>query len=233
MPVINGGVVLNPWVTADPCRLRHLAEDVTCLQRLHWLAAYNGACLPRAVGLNCLHELVVHAHRVVAVLEEDGTIRFAREAGVIAGLNECPRLLLFVHLGVNELHNVRVLHVKDHHLCGASGLTTRLHDAREGVEALHERDGTRCGAAATHLLLGASDWRKVGTCAGSELEEHRLSLGEVHDGRHGVLYAVDEACGALWSRLNTNVEPDWRVERHLLIDKQVRQLCNECSAILF
>ena len=81
--------------------------------------------------------------------------------------------------------------------------------------------------------LGEFEDGEVGAGAGAELEEHRLSLGEIHDGRHGVLYAVDEACGALWSRLNTNVEPDWRVERHLLIDKQVRQLCNERGTILF
>ena len=181
MPVIDRRVVLNARVAADPRSLRHLAEDFACLERLYRLAANNGACLPRAIVLDCLHELVGDAHRVVPVLEEDRAVGFAGEAGVVAGLNQCPGLLLFTDLRIDELLDVRMLHVEDHHLCGAARLATGLHNTSEGVKALHERDRARGGATTAHLLFCAADRGEVGTCTRTELEEHRLGLREVHD----------------------------------------------------
>ena len=98
MPVIDRRVVLNARVAADPRSLRHLAEDFACLKRLDWLAANNGACLPRAIVLDCLHELIGDAHRMVPVLEEDRAVGLTGEAGIVASLNECPGLLLFADL---------------------------------------------------------------------------------------------------------------------------------------
>ena len=60
--------------------------------------------------------------------------------------------------------------------------------------------------------------------ARAELEQHRLGLGEVHDRGHRVLDAVDEAGAALRARLDADVEPDRRVEAHLLVDEKMGQL---------
>jgi len=146
---------------------------------------------------------------VVPVLEEDRAVGLTGEAGIVASLDECPGLLLFADLRVNELLDVRVLHIEDHHLRGAARLATGLHDTSEGVKALHERDRAGGGATTAHLLFGAADRGEVGTCTRTELEEHRLGLREVHDRRHRVLHTIDEAGRALWALLNANVEPDW------------------------
>ena len=68
--------------------------------------------------------------------------------------------------------------------------------------------------------------------AGAELEEHGLRLGEVHDRGHRVLHRVDEARGALRLLFDADVEPDRRVERHLLVDDQVGQLRLEGLEVL-
>ena len=64
------------------------------------------------------------------------------------------------------------------------------------------------------------------------LKSMRLGLGEVHDRAHRVLDGVDEARRALGSRLDADVEPDGAVERHLLVQEQVRQLRLEGREVL-
>ena len=49
-------------------------------------------------------------------------------------------------------------------------------------------------------------------------------LASAEDRLHRVVDGVDEAGRALRVRLDADVEPDRRVERHLLLDEQVREL---------
>src|SRR5205085_6023172 len=42
-----------------------------------------------------------------------------------------------------------------------------------------------------------TNWRQVGSCSGTEFEEHRLTLGQVHDRFHVVLHRLDETSAAL------------------------------------
>src|SRR5438067_13100633 len=57
--------------------------------------------------------------------------------------------------------------------------------------------------------------------------EHAFSLGQREDRLHRIVDGVDEAGRALRLRLDAHVEPDRRVERHLLLDEQVGQLVAE------
>ena len=224
VPIVDGRVVLDARVTAYMGRLGHLAEDVAGLVGIHRRAIDHGVGGPLLVLLHGLHERIRDAHAVVGVLERDAAVGLTGEARVVAGLDQGPGLLLFVELGVDEVHDVRVAGVQDHHLGRAPGLAARLHDARERVVALHEADRPARGAAAGHLLAGASDGAQVRAGAGAELEEHGLRLGEVHDAAHRVLHGVDETGAALRPRLDADVEPDRRVEGHLLVDDEVGQL---------
>src|SRR5439155_14487382 len=104
--------------------------------------------------------------------------------------------------------------------------------AGEGVIALHEGDRAGGRAAAGHLFPGASDGRQVGARARTELEEHGLRLGEVHDRAHVVLDRVDEAGAALRPGLDADVEPDRRIERHLLVAQEMGQLRLEGAQVL-
>ena len=169
---------------------------------------------------------------MVGVLEEDAAVGLTGEAGVVALLDEGPGLLLLVELRVDEVEDVRMVGVEDDHLGRAPGLAARLHDAGEGVVALHEADRAGGRAAAGHLLAGGADGAQVAARAGAELEQHRLGLGEVHDRGHRVLDRVDEAGAALRLLLDPDVEPDRRVEGHLLVDEQVGQLRLERLEVL-
>ena len=57
--------------------------------------------------------------------------------------------------------------------------------------------GDRWAAPAGKLLPARSQRSQIGPGAGAELEEHRLALGQVHDGFHVVLDRLDEARAAL------------------------------------
>ena len=71
------------------------------------------------------------------------------------------------------------------------------------------------------LLATLRIGREVRARARAVLEQHALGLGEAEDRLHRVVDAVDEAGRALRLRLAADVEPDGRVEGHLLLDEQV------------
>ena len=153
--------------------------------------------------------------------------------GVVALLDQRPGLLLLVGLGVDEVEDVRMIRVEDDHLGRAAGCAAALDHAGEGIEALHEADRAAGDAAAAELLLGAADGGQVDAGAAAELEEHGLCLGEVHDAAHLVPNGVDEAGRALRLLFHAHVEPDGRVEAHLLVDEEVRQLGLEGLQVLW
>ena len=115
------------------------------------------------VGFDGAHELVGDADGVVRVLEEDGGVGLGVGPGaVIPSLNEMPSLLLFLHLALDEVLDIRMVDVEDDHLRGATSLAAGLDDAGKGVEAAHEAERAGCGAATAR----ASPWIR-GCCSGS------------------------------------------------------------------
>ena len=233
MPVVDGGVVLHARIAADPGRFGDLAHQVARLVGLHRLAVTHRTRRPLAVVQHRAHELVGDADAVVRVLEEHRRVGRTGERAVIAGIDQRPGLLLFLDLAVDELFDVGVLGVEDDHLGGTARLAARLDDARKRVEALHERDGTGCGAAAGEQFLRGADGREVRAGAGSELEQHPFGLRQTEDGVHRVLHGIDEAGRALRMLLEADVEPDRAVERRLLIDEQVLQVVAERLLVIF
>ena len=167
---------------------------------------------------------------MIGVLEEDGAVGVAVDAGVVALLDEDVSLALFLHLAFDEFDDVRVIDIEDHHFGGAPRLATALDNACEGVETLHEADGTRGNASTGEGFLAAAQGGEIRAGAGAPLEKHALGAGQAHDRFHVVLHGIDEAGGALWLGLHADVEPDRRVERHFLLDEQVGELVAESLA---
>ena len=84
VPVVDGGVVLQPRIGAGPGGEADLLPQ---LARLHGLGDLAGlgapGQVPFAVGLDGFEELVGDAHRVVGVLPGDGEIGLAVPVGVV------------------------------------------------------------------------------------------------------------------------------------------------------
>ena len=120
-----------------------------------------------------------------------------------------------------------MIDVEDHHLGGAARLAAALDHAGEGVETLHEAHRAGGDAAAGKRFVAAAQRGEIRARARAPLEEHALGLGQVHDRFHVVLDGIDEAGRALRLGLHAHVEPDRRIEGHLLLDEQVRQLVAE------
>ena len=151
-------------------------------------------------------------------------------------------------------------HLQRLHLGCPAGLAAALHHRRHLVVDPHE--GERAGglAAAGELLPLAAKRGEVGAGAGAELEEHGLAPRELHDVFHVVLDALDEAGtalgifvgvvgyhdialglipapvarGALHAVLveQTDVEPDGRIERTVLVHAEPGEIAVEVLAVL-
>ena len=90
-------------------------------------------------------------------------------------------LLLLEHLPVDEVLDIRVIHVADHHLRRAPRRAARLDGARRPVADLQEAHQPRRLAAARKALIGRAQAREVGPRARAVLEEPRLAGPEIHD----------------------------------------------------
>src|SRR5262249_3691665 len=97
------------------------------------------------------------------------------EASVIAGVDERPRLLLLSHLAVDELDDVRVVDVQDHHLRRTACLAARLDHAGPGIRRLHEGYRTGRRAPAADALLRRAAGRKVHAGARAAFEDDPLA----------------------------------------------------------
>jgi hypothetical protein len=122
MPVVDRRVELQARIAADVRGFRDLAHQRPRLiglgdvvRRQHRLR------LPRPAVHHRTHELVGDTHAVVRVLEEHRGVGRPGEGAVIAGVDQRPRLPLFLDLAVDELLDVRMIGVQDHHLRGAPG----------------------------------------------------------------------------------------------------------------
>src|SRR5438874_11896161 len=132
--------------------------------------------------------------------------------------------MLLARLAPDELLDVRVVDVEDHHLRGAPGLAARLDRAGGGVGAAHE--GHRPGgvAALGELLLGGAKLGEVDAGARAAAEDDALAADPVEDRFHRVVDREDEARRALRLLLEADVEPDRRVESGKLVDEDELEL---------
>src|ERR1700753_2230291 len=97
MPLVDSGVVLHPRIAALPGRLGNLAHKVASLVDLGWFPTLDLAGGEILIALDSAHEVIVHAHGVIGILEEDGAVGFRIRAGaVITSLHERPGLELFL-----------------------------------------------------------------------------------------------------------------------------------------
>ena len=227
MPAIHGGVVLHAGIAAAPGGIRHFAQQVARAEFFAGLAVVDVASPPVAIFFYCPHEVVGDAYGVVGVLEEDRGVSLAVDRLIVTLLDQHVGFALFLGLGLDELHDVRVIDVEDDHFGGAARLAAALDDAGKSVETLHEADRTGSDAAAGERFPAAAQRGEVRAGAGAPLEEHALGLGQVHDGFHVVLDGIDEAGGALRLGLHADVEPDGGIEGDFLLDEQVGEFVAE------
>ena len=143
VPVVDRRIELHPRIAAFPRRLRDLAKERTRFHRLDDRAVDPRGELPIGVRGGVLHEFIGDADGVVGVLELDGLPGVAVQAHVVAHLAERPRLLLFARFAPDELADVRVVSVENHHLRRTTRRPARLDRSRDRVRTAHERDGPR------------------------------------------------------------------------------------------
>ena len=116
MPLVNRGIELNAWIAANMGRLGHLAHQIPRFVNIRYLTVRNVTGIPLSIFLHGLHELVCYPDAMVRVLEEYRPVRFSIHRPIIARVYERPRLLLLVRLGPDELDNIRMVNVQNHHL---------------------------------------------------------------------------------------------------------------------
>src|SRR3989304_1284107 len=107
----------------------------------HGLEAFprgHGLELPVLILLVRPHELVAHADRVVRVLVLDRVAVPAVEVHVEPGVAQRARLVLLGRLAPDEVADVRMVRVEDHHLRGATRLAAGLDRTGAGVGPPHE-----------------------------------------------------------------------------------------------
>ena len=140
MPIVDDGVELKAGIAADPGALGDITQQLPRVNQLTGVAVRPALGCEFLACDGCFHELIGDANAEIGVLEEHRIICAARdvEAAFIALLDECPCLLLFGALGVDEFLDVGMLGVEDLHLCRAAGLSTALNRAGPGIEAAHE-----------------------------------------------------------------------------------------------
>ena len=208
VPGVDGVVVLDAGVGAGPGGLGHLAEERLGVDLLDDVAGHAGRRPNLPPSSTAFMNVVVHADRVVGVLVLDGRDVVAAQVHVEARVAQGADLLLFLHLGLDEVLDVGVVDVEDDHLGRAARGATRLDRSCGGVGTAHEGDRTGGVAARGQQLLGGADAGEVQAGAGAALEDHALFLVPVEDRLHGVVDGQDEAGGDLLRLGRADVEPD-------------------------
>ena len=104
--------------------------------------------------------------------------------------DEVGDLLLLDHLPVDELLDVGMIDVEDHHLGGAARGAARLDRARGAVADLEEAHQAGRLAAAGELFAFAAQLREIRAGAGAVFEQARLAHPQIHDAA-----LVDEVVG--------------------------------------
>ncbi len=187
VPVVDGVSYCTPGSAQPQATLGDLPPEVARLVGVADLAGGAHVGAPLAVVLDGAHELVGDADRVVRVLAADGVVGLAVEVGLVAGADERAGLLLLAHLPLDEVDDLRVVHVEADHLGRAARGAAALGGARGAVEDLEEAHQAARRCRRRRASPGLPRMRaEVGAGARAVLEEARLVLHEVVD-RHQVV----------------------------------------------
>ncbi len=147
----------------------------------------------RRFDLAAQHRVLLRVEAIVAraLAIDAGLEHRAQVLLVDLGAGDQRRdLLLFLHLPVDELLDVGMVGVDDHHLGGASGRSAGLDRAGGAVADLEERHQAGRLAAAGEALAFAAQRGEVGAGAGAVFEQPRLAHPQIHDAA-----LVDEVVG--------------------------------------
>src|SRR5215831_11996302 len=193
VPVVDRVVVLNSWVRAFPGGFGHLPEQALRVHGLEGLAGQPGRQAEGAALLDGPHELVGHPYRVVGVLVLDARDVLATEVHVEPGIAQHADLFLFARLGLDELLDIGMVHVKNDHLRGAASGAARLDRARGRIRAAHERHGPAGRATRGQQFPARPDTGKVHTGTRPALEYQAFFLVPVQNRVHRVINGQDEA----------------------------------------
>src|SRR6266511_4460375 len=254
VPFLNGPVVLEARIAADPRAFSNLVQQGRSVLLLEWLTGRDRACPPFLAAKRRLHDFVAHADGQVFVLVHDAAVGVAVVGTVVALLDQRPGFLLFPLFAVDELLDVAMPVAQRVHLRRPARLAARLHYVCHLIVNLQERQRTARATATAELFLGRANRREIGAGAGAVFEEHRLAVGQAHDVFHVVLDRLDKTGAALrvfilsrgalgLTRLavvipvagrrvvadavmvvETDIEPNRRVERPVLVEAEPGQL---------
>ena len=227
VPVVDRRVELHARVGALPGRLGQLPHEVAGPDGLQRFLRRHRLELPVPVLEVAPHELVGDPDRIVGVLVLHRVGVLAVQVHVEPGVPEHPSFPLLHRLAPDEVADVRMVGVHDHHLGRPASLPPGLDRPGGSVGATHEGDRTAGGPAARQVFLGRTKRRQVDPRARPPLEDDSFLGIPVEDGPHAVVDGEDEARGALGLLLVPHVEPDRRVERSLLRHQEVRKLLRE------
>ena len=174
VPLLDGAVVLEARIAANPGAFGNLVEQPGSILLLEGLAGHGGERPPLLTVDRRLHERVGNTHREVLVLVHHRTVGLAVERAIIALLDERPGLLFFFGLGRDKLLHVTMGVADGVHLGGTTGLAAGLHHVGYLVIDLEEAHWTGRTSAAGELLAAGANRGQVGAGARAVLEEHGL-----------------------------------------------------------
>ena len=228
VPVVDRGVELDTWVGAFPRSFCDLAEQCPCFDCGNRVAVDTADEIPIGVINDSIHKLVGDPNRVVGVLVLNGVDVGAVERHVKPGGFEGAGLALLSGLAPDELFDIRMVGIEDHHFGGTAGLATRLDGAGRCIGAAHEADWAASGAPTFEQFGRAANIAEIDARTASALEDAAFLGVPVKDRVHVVVDREDEAGRRLLGHaLNPNVEPDGRVEGNLLGDQKVGEFSSE------
>ena len=236
------GQVCHWLITVSYCTpgsaQRHAASAISFMSWRAGIGSPIGSPVTRAIEVPVLvvldgaHELVGDPHRVVGVLVLDREEALAVDRHVKAGIAQRGGLVLLPGLAPDEVTDVGVVDVEHDHLGRAARLAARLDRPGPRVGAAHEAHRPGRGAALGQRLHRAADLREVDARPGPAAEDLALlgvpaRIDSISSSTERMKQA--EHCG-LSSK--PDVEPDRRVERRELVQKDVGQLGLEGVGVL-
>ena len=138
MPTVDGAVELDPGIRTLPGRFSNLTQQAAGLHRASHRTIAASSESPVGVVEHGLHELIGYTHGVVGVLVLDRVNIHSVQAHVETSCLQRMCLSFFTRLAPDELFDIGVIGIKNHHLGGTAGLASRFDRARGGIGAAHK-----------------------------------------------------------------------------------------------
>ena len=133
VPLLDRAVVLDARVAADVRAFGDFVEQHAGVLFLERLVAFDGFRPPFLASKRGFKKFVTGAHGKIFVLIHHTTIGIAVVRTVVTLFDQCPRLLFFLLLGINEFLDVTVPVAERVHLRGATRFAAGLHDVGDLV----------------------------------------------------------------------------------------------------